>query len=220
MLVLDQRPAPSATEDLDVARCRAENYALVEVRAPHEAATYDALLQTTYRPLKFLTDKVYPRATATRYRLMFRGSTAGICALTPVTDPDTMALYGDLVPPLETGRRPRLLEITNVILTPEHRGGIALGFILAQCAEKAIAHWYDYIVGITRYQTLRYFVDYGVVPVDHPPLHLLGKKELRDFAIYYDTHSEESVRYLRERTRIYFHQVAVLAQIKRRCLDD
>jgi hypothetical protein len=106
-----------------------------------------------------------------------------------------------------------------VILKPSYRGNVALGLLLYEAAKKAWQKNYDYIVGIARHRVLRYFVEFGVIPVLHEPLHLLGKEDLMDFIIYYDTHSANSIQYLEERAKRFFYQEYVMAAIRQRYIN-
>lgn len=201
-------------DQLDLtSKCYSEDYSFSPIAPGAETAAYDALLAETYTALGFLNDKVFPQAEAERHALRFRGTLAGICCLTAVTDSD--AVYYRLIPELrERAQRPRLLELNNFVLRPEYRGTIALAIMISGAALRTAARGFDYLVGTTRYQALPYFVEFGVIPVEHEPIHLLGTRKLRDFVIYYDTHSPDSMTYLEQRTRRYVHQVRVMTAIR------
>jgi hypothetical protein len=192
-----------------------ERYAFRQLCTADQRRAYEALLQRTYERLAFLDDKVLPRDHTVRYGLFFDDALVGIAALTEVRDPHSV--FFQLIPALTSeGHRVRVAEMTNVIVEPAHRGTIALALLIAGCVEQAAAGGWEYLVGITRFQALAYFVEFGVIPVEHEPLHLLGRRDLLDFVIYYDTHSESSLAYLRERTRRYVHQLGGMHAIRRK----
>jgi len=188
-----------------------ENYSFEEFYTPEQIRQYDSLVEQTYRSVGFLDEKILPRQNTQRYGVTLRGELIGICSLTPVTDENNV--FVDVLPEF---RKKRLIELNNVILKPEYRGSVTLGIILYESAKRGWQGNYDYIVGITRFKVLRHFVDFGVVPLLHKPLHLLGKEDLLDFIIYYDTHSPDSIQYMEERAKRYFHQEYVLAAIRER----
>lgn len=130
------------------------------------------------------------------------------------------ALHSEAKPYLQhlpnIGYTPQLLEATNVVLTPNFRGNIAIGILLREAATLAINGGFDFVVGVTRYQTLRYFVEFGLVPIDHPPLHLMGRNDIDDWIIYYRTSEETAALYLRERSNRYFHQQKTMNEIRQR----
>ncbi len=204
-------------EDAVLATFDRENFEFSEIRSRQDRQGYIDLLEKTYRELGFLEEFVYPRPEAALFDLTFRGQTAGICALTP-SDGET--LFHRLIPAVRgNGRHAKVLELTNAIIAPQFHGSIALGLLLSECAQYSWRNGYDYVAGVVRAQVLRAFVDFGVVPVEHAPLHLLGRSELNDFVVYYDTHSPESIIYMRERTARYCHQKFVLEAIKRKHLQ-
>lgn len=195
-----------------LAKCDCANYYFHEVNDDSCNRRFEQLLTATYETLRFPIDKVRSSARATRYALFFRDELAAICALQPVQRGDHIyqaALAGGC-----SAVDPRFLEVKNVIVKPEFRGTIAFGHLLYQCAKQAHRADYHALVGITRYQTLRYFVEYGVVPIDHEPLHLLDDPKLLDFVIYFDSSNEDSVRYMHERSKRYFRQVQVMTAIR------
>lgn len=198
---------------------RAEAYQLREIDAAPDAANYERLLRETYEPLGFMRGELLPVAGSRCYKLMYRGTLVAIFRLTPVLDGESP--YFRLVPGARSadGRRARMVEVNNVVIAAPFRATILLGLLLYHCAVRARRMGCDFVVGLTRYQTLRFFVDFGVVPVDHPPLRLLGQAHLLDFVIYYDIASRESLRYLHERARRYFHQQYVMKSIQQKYVD-
>jgi len=192
-----------------------ENYCFEEFYTPEQIRQYDSLVEQAYRSVGFLDEKILPRQNTQRYGVTLRGGLVGICSLTPVTDENNV--FVDVFPEF---RKKRLIELGNVILQPEYRGSVSLGVILYESAKRAWQGNYDYIVGITRFRVLRHFVDFGVVPLLHKPLHLLGKEDLLDFIIYYNTHSPDSIQYMEERAKRYFHQEYILAAIRERYIHQ
>lgn len=195
-------------------RYRPEHYRLTRVWASDDVADYQALMRDAYEPLGFMQDSVLPTACSDCYRLQFAGRTIAVFRLTPVEE--NGSAFFPLIPDAigADGRRAKLLEVNNVVVAADFRATIVLGLILTHCATIAARQRYDFVVGITRYQTLRYFVDFGVVPVDHEPLHLLGRPDLLDFVIYYDVSTPASRLYFRQRSRRYFHQQYVMRCIQ------
>jgi hypothetical protein len=204
-----QRVTP---DELELARFDRDNFEFVEIRAMQKRQDYIDLLEATYRMLGFLEEFVYPKPDAVLFELTFREELAGICALTPAAVESSLL---DLIPGgRKNGHHARVLELTNVIVVPSFHGSIALGLLLYGCAYHTWRNGYDFVAGIVREEVLRAFVDFGVVPVDHAPLHLLGRDDLNDFAIYYDTRSPESIVYMHERTQRYCNQKHILRAIE------
>src|SRR5262249_43426019 len=142
------------------------------------------------------------------------GSLAAIFRLTPVADPQSR--YFDLVPGARTdaGHLRSLLEVNNVVIAREFRASITLALILYHSACQAHGAGYHFVAGLNRFEVLRFFVDFGVIPAEHPPLSLLGKEHLQDFVNYYDTADSGSIAYMHERARRYFHQELVMSSIR------
>ena len=183
-------------------------FELAEIPAGSDPGDYYRLLTETYEPLGFMTKEILPTAESRRFRISHRGKVVAIFRLTAVDE--AASPFFDYVP---GARGRRLAEVNNVIVAADFRATILLGYLLYHSALIAHDNGFDFVVGITRHQTLRFFVDFGVIPVDHPPLHLLGKEHLLDFVIYYETRSPQSVAYMHERARRYFHQQYVLKTI-------
>lgn len=196
--------------------CEAENYRF-EIASPSQLEKYLELVRETYGPLGFLNDhcdSFMPRRQTCCYVLTYRGDVVGSCSLTPVQD--ERSLFHRLVPGGDRQSGTQMIELNNIILVPELRGGIGLALILYHAALQALETGADLVVGITRYQTLRYFVEAGAIPVDHEPLHLLGREDLHDFVVYYDIRTGDARTYLRERARRLFSQAKTLHNIKSR----
>lgn len=196
--------------------CDAGNYRF-EIASPAQLEHYLQLVQETYGPLGFLndhSDSFMPRNQTRCYVLTYCGDVVGSCSLTPVND--EISLFHRLVPGGDQQGGAQMIELNNIILVPELRGGIGLALILYHAAVQALDTGADLVVGITRYQTLRYFVEAGAIPVDHEPLHLLGREDLHDFVIYYDIRTRDARTYLRERARRLFAQARTLHNIKSR----
>jgi hypothetical protein len=192
----------------------AENYSFTVASAPQLCAYHD-LVRTTYGPLGFLNDHAdgfMPREGTLCYVLCYLGEVVGSCSLTPVQD--EQSVFHRLVPGQASEQRARMMELNNIILVPELRGGIGLSLILYHATLRAVEDGAELLVGITRYQTLRHFVEAGAIPVNHEPLHLLGREDLHDFVIYYDIRSPDARTYLRERARRLFGQALTLKEIK------
>ena len=191
-----------------------QRYCVTEVET-EERAYYQQLLVKTYASLGFLKERVFPKSTSRCFVLRFNGELCGTFALTPLVHGQHQ--YTSLIPELKNSQA-ELLELTNVIIQPELRGGVALGVLLYEAAKQTHAGGYSCLVGITRSQTLRHFVEFGVMPVLHPPLHVMGKPEVMDFAIYYPTDDPDSVFYMHERAKRFFYQERVMAEIRNRYL--
>lgn len=199
------------SEELD--RFDPSRYALSSVLEDDDRSAYEALMRNAYEPLGFMSPTVLPTERSDCFQIRYNGKLIAVFRLTPVEDP--ASAYFPLLP---IGLRPRsnvrLLEVNNVVVDQDFRATIVLGLILVHSATIAVASGYDFVVGITRYQTLRYFVDFGVIPVDHEPLHLLGRPDILDFVIYYDVQTIESRDYIHQRARRYFHQQQVMRSIQ------
>ena len=212
---MSSRRIESVRQKSIVQQYHSSSYSFVPATA-NMMERYHDLIYTTYEPLGFLNDRsdtFMPRSKTGCFVLLHEGEVVGSCSLTPVRK--SKSVFHTLIP----GRLPddvTMIELNNIILVPELRGGIGLAIILYHAALHALEMGADFIVGITRYQTLRYFVEAGAIPVDHEPLHLLGRDDLNDFVIYYDIRSCDSRTYLKERARRLFDQVGVLKKIRRR----
>lgn len=191
------------------------NYSIREIDRsdPDSTYQYEKILRQSYEPLGFFTSSILPGPDTKCFGLYFdekMEGTLGLCE----------TLYSEANPYFrylpDIGYRPRLLEATNVVLTPNFRGNITIGILLQEAATRAIKDNFDFIVGITRYQTLRYFVEFGLVPIDHPPLHLLGRDDIDDWIIYYQTNESSAALYLKERSNRYFHQQKTMRAIRQR----
>lgn len=198
------------------------NYHLYQVRllSKDDINLYGAyleLLQTTYSPLGFFRPSVLPKEHTQCFGLFFNGILEGIFAVTPL-DQTSDIPYATLIP--EISELQHLAELTNVILRKRVRGAVALGVILYEAAKYAVSSKFDALVGTTRQNTLPFFVDFGVTPVFHEPLHLMGDETINDFAIYFDTADEEAVRYMHARAKRFFQKEVVMANIRQNFARD
>jgi hypothetical protein len=197
-------------------RYRLERFVLIRVRSDAERAAYDVFLREHYESLGFLCTKVLPSARSMLFMLRHGADLAAIFRLTPIEDPCS-PFYAHVPGARRAdGRARRLLEVNNVVIDRSYRASIALALILYRSACEAHAGGYDFIVGLNRLQILRFFVDFGVVPVDHAPVHVLGKPHLKDFINYYDTGDAASIAYMHERARRYFHQELVMRSLRQK----
>ncbi|MDP3795457.1 MAG: hypothetical protein Q8R13_06100 [bacterium] len=193
----------------------ARNYSTQEIGRSNRAlmSRYEDILRQSYEELGFFKPSVLPDPETHCFGLFFDGEMVGTLGLSDARNFEDKP-YLSYLP--DIGREPKLLEATNVVLTPNFRGGIAIGLLLKEAANRAISEGYDFIVGITRYQTLRYFVEFGLVPIDHPPLHLMGRDDIDDWIMYYRTNDESAAFYLKERAERYFHQQITMNAIRMR----
>jgi hypothetical protein len=203
---------PTGTRVPGIDAWHPQAYTVRRLHSRAEQQRYLALLETVYAPLGFLSREILPGEDSRCFGIEYHGGIVGIFRLSEVTDPRSP--YRGLEPAVSRPQA-RLLEVNNVVIATPMRATILLGVMLYAAAREAHAQGYDYIVGLTRAQTLRFFVDFGVVPVDHAPLHLLGRPELLDFAIHYDTGDAASIAYMHERARRWFHQQYVM-----RCIHE
>ncbi|WP_435634690.1 hypothetical protein ACSC9U_24145 [Pseudomonas solani] len=178
-----------------------------------QMSRYMGILRQSYEALGFFKSSVMPGSATRCFGLYFKENIVGILGLEEAKITE-LKPYFEYLPNI--GRPPKLLEATNVVLIPEFRGGVGIGVLLREAALQAIKGGFDYIVGITRYQTLRYFVEFGLVPVDHPPLHLMEREDVDDWIVYYRTSDESAASYLRERSERYFHQQKTMYAIRER----
>ncbi len=197
-------------------RCNVDAYRVDELGGDADVDAYTRLLAAVYEPLGFMNERILPGPQSRAFLVRYRQQVVGIFRLTEVSD--TASPYHRWMPTTPGGRAPRWLEVNNVIVAAEFRATILLGLMLYRSACIAQRDGYDAVVGITRWQTLRFFVDFGVVPVEHPPLHLLGRDDLHDFIIYYDTRDPVSVAYMHQRSARWFHQQHVLRRLQNRYL--
>lgn len=198
-----------ATAILD--RFERERYTVREIEDHESLGDYRHLIENAYEPLGFMHSDLLPGPESECFELRYDTRLVAVFRLTPVLCGDSPYF---LLSPFSSKATPkRLLEVNNVVVDTDFRATIVLGLILESCATIAMRREFDYVVGITRQQTLRYFVDFGVIPIDHEPLHLLGREDILDFVIYYDLTSEDSRNYVRQRSIRYFHQQKVMCSI-------
>lgn len=190
-----------------------ELYEIGTIECAHGVEEYLEFLKAHYEPLGFMCGDVLPESDSILIGIRFKGRLAAIFRLTMVTDINSP--YHRLIPNAihRSGERKRLLEVNNVVIAREYRASAVLGLILYRSACEAHSRGYDFVVGLNRYQILRFFVDFGVIPVEAPPIHVLGKDHLSDFINYYDTADPNSIAYMHERAKRYFHQEYVMKSI-------
>lgn len=195
-------------------RFDSNRYSLLPVADAETAETYNELMRDAYEPLGFMTDCVLPRSDSDCYQIQYDQKMVAVFRLTEVSEQNS---YFFSLGHFERRREvspARLIEVNNVVVQKEFRATIVLGLILQACATIAEERKFDYVVGITRQQTLRYFVDFGVTPIDHEPLHVMGRSDVHDFVIYYDLTTDDSRAYMRQRSKRYFHQQYVMRSIQ------
>jgi len=190
-------------------------YRVHELAPAADAAPYLELLTDAYEPLGFMSDAVLPVERSRCFIVRYQGQVVAIFRLTEVTRDDSP--FHRWLPPDLTRAGARWIEVNNVVIAAAFRATALLGVVLYHCACTAHEEGYAAVVGITRWQTLRFFVDFGVVPVDHPPLHLLGRPDLKDFIVYYNTGEAEAITYLHLRAHRWFYQQYVMRRIQLRC---
>lgn len=178
-----------------------------------EIEEYLEILQSSYEPLGFLRPEIYPDEHTVCHGLYFNEKLEGIFSINTIDDIAAHELFGK-IPLLSRYENMRVAEIKNVVLKRRVRGTIALGIMLYAAANYAMEHDYAAVVGLTRYQTLPYFVDFGVMPIYHEPLHFMGDESIDDFVIYFDTCTEDSINYMHARARHFFRNEFVMAKIR------
>lgn len=213
---MDGAALPGTDAGLD--RYRPDAYEVQELAPAADVAPYLELLAAVYEPLGFMTDKVLPAERSRCFVVRYRGQVVAIFRLTEVTRTDSP--FHRWLPAELRQAGARWIEVNNVVIGADFRATALLGVVLYRCACIAREGGYAAVVGITRWQTLRFFVDFGVVPVDHPPLHLLGRPDLKDFIIYYNTGEAEAITYLHLRAHRWFHQQYVMRRIQLRCREQ
>ena len=175
---------------------------------------YISLLKSTHAPLGFFRESVLPKEETQCFGLFFNESLEGIFAITPIPD-ISKTQYFKYIPNLKSSEK--VAELSNVVLRKRFRGSVALGVILYEAAKHAVSGKYFALVGTTRQQTLPFFVDFGVTPVFHEPLHLMGDQSINDFVIYFETNKKESIDYMHTRAERFFQKELVLAKIRMLC---
>lgn len=193
---------------------RPELYTVEPVHTAKAWQEYVRFLEMHYEALGFETKCCQPREESTLYSIRFREELAAIFRLTEITD--SRSVYYRLVPGAERddGSLSRLLEVNNVVIARAFRASAVLGLLLYTSACVGHEQGYQFVVGLNRFQILRYFVDFGVVPAEHAPEYVLGKDHLQDFVNYYNTGDQASVDYMHERARRYFHQEYTMSRLR------
>lgn len=219
MLINGQRVVPSATRQ-PLEHFRSDLYEVVEITSESDRAEYVRTLTYHYERLGFMAEWVLPAPNSRQFLLRHAGELSGLFRLTEVPDADSHLRAALMRSVGSDACSWRLIELNNVLVRPEFRGTPVLGLILYRSACEAHAAGYDCVVGLTRVQVLRFMVDFGVVPVDHPPLSVMGKEHLVDFVTYFDTRKSESIAYMHERAKRYFHQEFVMRNIREKYLGS
>jgi hypothetical protein len=182
---------------------------------------YDRWLSATYRRLRFLNDRsasFMPRSGTERYGLFLGERLVAICALTPVSERQSV-FHRSLPYPVRDGKQPSYLELNNVLCSQRFPGVLGLTLLLYYAVMKAQEAGFTAIVGIAHYEALRQLADLGATPVLHDPLHILGRDDLFDFVVYYDLSRMESSVYIYERTVRSLHAMAVMNEITSRYIS-
>lgn len=187
-------------------------YSLHRLADAQEFDEYEALMRSAYDPLGFMCEQVLPNAQSQCFKLLHGDELSAIFRLTPIAEG---SIYHQLIPRREWSEDVRrFIEVNNVVVADQFRATIVLGLLLKHCARIAAEQAFEAVVGLTRYQTLHHFVDFGVMPIDHQPLHLLGRTDILDFVIYYDVTTNDARRYMEERASHYFQQRYIMAAIR------
>lgn len=204
---------PDAARMLE--RFKVSNFEIREISSAADRAAYLKYLEHHYAKLGFMSEWVLPSNASRQFFIYFSGEMVGLFRLTEVSG--ASSIFHERLPE-STLQDARLLELNNVLIGEEFRSGPALGLILYRSACEAHAGGFDFVVGLTRIQVLRFMVDFGVIPAEHPPLSAMGKDHLKDFVTYFDTRSQESIAYMHERAKRYFHQEFVMKCIREKYL--
>lgn len=219
MLINCQRVAQAATrQPLD--HFRSDLYEVVEITTESDRTEYVRTLTYHYERLGFMAEWVLPAPNSRQFLLRHAGEVSGLFRLTEVSDTHSHLRTALQRSVGSHANNWRLIELNNVLVRPEFRGTPVLGLILYRSACEAHAAGYDCVVGLTRVQVLRFMVDFGVIPVDHPPLSVMEKQHLVDFVTYFDTRRPESIAYMHERAKRYFHQEFVMRNIREKYLGS
>jgi hypothetical protein len=164
-----------------------------------EFDVYDELLSSTYLRERIFSEAFLPTPDVSRFGVIDEeGRIVGICGL-KVLDPVRTDLFVTRLP-VKRYSDLKIKEVINVVIARPHQGSSAFAVLCGGIAEAAIARGTDLLVGITRATLLKSFVQFGLDPAVHEPLHLLGDQRINDFIIYYDFRAPGAIEYMRART--------------------
>lgn len=187
------------------------------LRGAADLERYDVLLRRTYEREGIFNDKFLPGPAVQRYGLFAEDAgLVAICGLKPV-DQEGADQFERLIG-LSPDARRRMLEVVNVVVTKDHYGTTAFAEICRGLAEAALLDGGTMLVGVTRAALLKSFVQFGLYPAVHEPLHLLGDPRVQDFVIFYDFSPPGAVDYMRRRSAQVLDQGRRMAQLRERYL--
>ena len=166
-----------------------------------EFDVYDELLSSTYLRERIFSKTFLPTPDASRFGVTDEeGRIVGICGLKDL-DPDRTDLFLTRLP-VKRSSDLKVKEVINVVIARPYHGSAAFAVLCGGIAEAAVAVGADLLVGITRAALLKSFVQFGLDPAIHEPLHLLGDERINDFIIYYDFRASGAIEYMRLERRV------------------
>lgn len=194
---------------------RPDAFEITEVACAGDSREYLRLLVGIRRPVALVHPSALPPADSRCFRVHYRDELVAMFRLSAVADsasPYYRRVTGAVA---EDGGLRRLVEIDHCVIAAAFRDGVLLGLMLQRAMCSAIETGADFIVATAPHQALRLFVDFGAMPVDHPPLPVAGREQALDFVVCYDLRTPESRSYLQERASRYLDQRYAL-----KCIQD
>jgi hypothetical protein len=191
----------------DVVLREVQKYQTIEITGAQDQHQYRDFLERALKPLGLYSDDFLPGAASSCYKITFRDQTVAIFRLTPVA---ASSLFHRVIPGA-CGKK--ILEVNNVAVEKSYKGDLLLGIILRNCALLSHAKGYEFVAGLVRHEILPAFVDFGTIPVQHDPLHLLGDDGICDYVTYFMTDEQEHIDYALARSYHYLHRKITMKNI-------
>lgn len=188
------------------------------LRTAAEAQAYEQLLRRTHERDGIFHERFMPTEDVQRFGIFDEADNqVAICGLKPV-DAARETMFAELIE-LAPGRRHRMQEVVNIVVTKPHYGTQAFPMLVTHLCEAAVAAGAELMVGITRAALLKSFVQFGVYPAIHEPLDLIGKAAVRYFTIYYDFREPGALEYMRTRAHHQIEQAGRMEVLRQRYLQ-
>jgi hypothetical protein len=197
----------------------ADNYSFEELKTSEHIEQYEILLKRSYKREGIYSESFLPCNNTVKYGIFFKHDTlVAICGLKTV-GVERLPVFKDHIQP-SIKLNENLIEIVNVVVEKSHYGTLAFPILCFGVGEAAISRSADILVGITRASLLKSFVQFGLFPAVHPPLHVLGNDKINDFIIFYDFRRPNATDYMRLRGAHIVEQSQRMSLIRSQYLES